>query len=83
MKIDCPNCGKWIDAATQACEERNAMRDKLVLCQSRNDKLAHALEFLMDMQNGPPLITWEEPWNEAMKEAREALASYSEPHTKP
>lgn len=36
--------------------------------------LREALEFLMDMQNGPPLVTWEKEWNNAIQNAKRALA---------
>lgn len=41
--------------------------------RTKAEKLAEALENLMDVQNGPPLITYEKMWNEAMTEAKEAI----------
>lgn len=34
---DCPNCGKWIEAATEAARERNAMKDRVLVLLSRMD----------------------------------------------
>jgi hypothetical protein len=33
-----------------------------------------AIQLLMDVQNGPPLVTYEPLWNEAMDRARAFLA---------
>ena len=40
---DCPNCGKWIAEATKSAQERNEMRDRLTLAQSRLDIVEPAL----------------------------------------
>ena len=37
------------------------------------ERLREALSDLVGLQNGPPLVTWTEAWNAAMKKAHEAL----------
>lgn len=39
-------------------------------------KLAEALEALLDVQNGSPLISWEKEWDKAMEMSKQALAEY-------
>ena len=41
--------------------------------EAENARLRRALESLMDIQNGPPLVRDTEAWNEAMAEAGQAL----------
>jgi len=38
-----------------------------------NQRLHDALQKLYDLQNGPPLPTWERQWIEAMDAAKRAL----------
>ena len=45
----------------------------VVSTESLADELLEALEALIDEQNGPPLLTRETQWNEAMKQARAAI----------
>lgn len=47
--------------------------------QAQVKLLVEALEFLMDMQNGPPLVKWEADWNKAMQQAKDALAAVKQP----
>jgi hypothetical protein len=60
----------WAEAAVQ----HNQDFDRIVKLSRQVIALREALEFLMDMQNGPPLITWEKDWKAAMEQARKALA---------
>ena len=43
------------------------------------EQLVDALRALHDVQNGPPLPTWEKDWNEAMAKAGAALNRWEEP----
>lgn len=95
---DCPNCGKWIEAATEAARERNAMKDRLTACQGRNDMMVGALQQALELlcQGGSGLQydpSWIRPRTMSIVEMRDActqsyfvihkaLAAYSEPHTK-
>ena len=52
---------------------------QLTTALAERDRLKEALQDLMDVQNGPPLIRWEKEWNEAVKKARQALSSSPAP----
>lgn len=46
--------------------------------RERADRLAEALEYLRDYQNGPPLPTWTDGWTKAMGMADDALTAHRE-----
>ena len=39
-------------------------------------ELVGALQELYDWQNGPPLTTWTDPWNDAMEVAADLIAKH-------
>ena len=41
--------------------------------RARNGRLVEALEALVDVQNGPPLLAWGKAWNDAMRAAEDAV----------
>jgi len=47
--------------------------------EADNARLREALQDLMDVQNGPPLVRDEEDWNKAMSSARAALSGEGKP----
>ena len=49
------------------------LRDEITRLRALVADLKDALETLQDVQNGPPLITWTERWNNAMAKAKSAL----------
>lgn len=49
------------------------------LAEADNARLREALQDLMDVQNGPPLVRDEEDWNNAMGAARKALSGEGKP----
>ena len=51
------------------------MNNKLLILA---DKLYENLLNLRGLQNGPPLIKYEDDWNEAMKTSTEVLNEYEE-----
>ncbi len=83
---------KWKDYATLLSDkerlerERDEQGDVLArhllaraeAAEARVRSLEEALQLLMDVQNGPPLVTYEAQWNEAMARARAALSPREE-----
>lgn len=49
---------------------------ELAAATEREKALAEALDDLMAVQNGAPLITWEDAWNGAMEAGTAALEAY-------
>lgn len=47
--------------------------DEIERLRADNDRLREALEYLVDEQNGPPLLGHEHSWRIAMEKARAAL----------
>ena len=54
--------------------EKEALPELIVRAVNSHDALVAALEDLADVQNGPPLLKYEEAWNAAMAKVWAALA---------
>lgn len=52
---------------------RDQAREYIRQIEAENDRLREALEALRDVQNGSPLIKYENAWNEAMRLTDAAL----------
>jgi predicted nucleic acid-binding Zn-ribbon protein len=72
--------GDEINIEGELKEEKKALKARCSLLslevstlRVRIDKLRIALQALYDEQNGPPLDTYKEDWQEAMRMAEEAL----------
>lgn len=50
------------------------LRDSVAEAADRIEALEEALQSLLDVQNGPPLLKYEDDWQSAMDAARAALA---------
>jgi multidrug resistance efflux pump len=61
------------DTLTVTREERDAAESALATAKADVARMREALEGLMGVLNGPPLVTWEADWNKAMAIARAAL----------
>lgn len=57
--------------------EADQLREELKKLAQKYDEMADALEDLVDIQNGPPLVRWADKWSKAYCRANEVLAEHA------
>jgi hypothetical protein len=72
MVAEMENCPEFRDNSAFIAAAHNAMPSLLAAAEER-DRLREALEDLMEVQNGPPLLKYEAAWNAAMEKGYAAL----------
>lgn len=82
------DCGKgWLSPEkAKELEARILFLESAAVCyeariaalKARNQRLREALELLMDLQNGPPLLKWKDQWEACMEQCKTLLAAEKE-----
>jgi len=63
----------WGHTKAELQADNGRLREELATMTETHDETLGAMQDLMDLQNGAPLIKWEKEWKQAMDRCRSAV----------
>lgn len=88
--IVCPECfkkEKEIEVVepdeTELCNKIHDLEKRLAEEESKTKELRECLEDLLDVQNGPPLETYREAWEDAFQKGCDLISGKGQEHPDP